>query len=601
MLNVRSGAVVCLAALILGTACGGADVTTFDGVDVDADSIDSISAEFEKGPVRASLEIDDGDLVVWLRNDGHLDASVSLNLNVDTLMTHSNTDVAEVRVAAGEELREVISAERLEGFDVAGSEWLRAELRYRSMLDSGDSWLQLTALATRDGAVVPRAEAIERGYQLADSVLEGVRIEDKSHAPTFRVCFSNALVFKPQSGGFVDENIEPNLSADTQSHPAKGLHFYATFPSTASGFNVHGDLDASGCTPQITRLGTHGSAETWKIRPIVYSFANPGIIYAVDSAGVTPGLDKIVTIPANTSPTSGVSLAYTVTEHKQLDTATFLAANTVRRATAIGVSNGNGLLRISPNVISNDRSFYCHTADPTNCPSSPSTIRIGINDANSRETVAHETGHWLHFRHASNFPRSYDYSQTDANALGTAADTPAGACTTRRSGPAADGIGTHNGTSIEWQSAAHIEGFADFIEAITYNRVSGVTNDSTAKQCHYYSGGSVRDCETTGLSLNSGCGEWLTTASFVRTGNERDWLKMYWDFLTDYSGTSFRNFSNYMQAEKNVTAWPSDGKNGHWELIRVQLAALSASQGTNWRDSARNNIFVDGTPTRSTP
>ena len=143
------------------------------------------------------------------------------------------------------------------------------------------------------------------------------------------MCFKNTLAFKDVSGDFVDENT-PSLAVDNQDLAMHGQHFYAYHPATSSSITTMGTLDASGCTPAITRKNPNGS-ESWKFWPIVYAFVNPAIVYAVDNAGVTPGLDRTVNLVSDQAPAT-VTLNYTNNEHERLNTATFVSAMTVRRA-----------------------------------------------------------------------------------------------------------------------------------------------------------------------------------------------------------------------------------------------------------------------------
>ena len=81
---------------------------------------------------------------------------------------------------------------------------------------------------------------------------------------------------------------------------------------------------------------------------------------------------------------------------------------------------------------------------------------------------------------------------------------------------------------------------------------------------------------------------------FASVGNELDWTKMYWDFLTAQGG----NFAKYMQAEVNVgSTWPANGTKpsnpsaNHFDLIRAQLNLLDSVQGAKFLAAARGNLF----------
>lgn len=575
MMRNRILAITLSATAALMLACGGSDSTVFEGEGALIDV--SRAPEAELGPVRAQLTIEDGELLVLMHNETNYDATVDLNLAVDSPIVHSANDLGQIRMLAGEERREVLSRDGIDGFDLAGSSWLRAELRYRFALDDGQSGLLFTALAARDGAMVPKAEAIEGGYQLADMVLEGERTVEKAVGDPFRVCFTNPLQFAP-AGGVPSDSLSPNLSADSGSWPFYGQVLYAHYPANGTSFTVK-DLDTSGCV-NLTRKLASGS-ETWRFRMLSYggvpTSGLTAVAYAIDSAGSTPFLDKTVTIPATTNPGT-VSVEFTTTETKNLYTSTFLAVNSLRRVTSqLGLSPPSGyILRISPSTdtVNPGGSFYCRGIN-SRCPTAM-TMRVGNADAaRNRGTIAHETGHYVHHWYTSTSSFSYDYTRANSG-------LPLDNCDFKRN------VGFHNQLSIEWQSAAHVEGLADFFRAVTYNR----TNQS---DCSFEVEGITLDCEAIGKSLrgNGGstlCGEWNSSAYIDRTGNELDWAKMYWDFLTDYNtGT---NFAKYMQAEKNVAASLTP-TTSHFAPIRDALFQLDATQGNNFMDSSWGNI-LDG-------
>jgi hypothetical protein len=180
------------------------------------------------------------DLRVLLQNHTQHDASVLLNVTVNSPTAHSAGQVGQLTVRAGEERADVIPASRLEGFDVTGSEWLRADLRYDFTLDDGAHGQRHTAVALQRGAVVPRAEAIQRGLQLPDSVLENDPVQDKAavahttqalSTTTFRVCFVNDMTFRVEgnTGPFSDTTSAPNLAGDPATPwklPIPGQRFF---------------------------------------------------------------------------------------------------------------------------------------------------------------------------------------------------------------------------------------------------------------------------------------------------------------------------------------------------------------------------------------
>jgi hypothetical protein len=588
-------------------ACGGIDMTEFGSPSDGADTAD-LGVSHGTQSVHATLETAGDDLLVILRNDSAEDARVSLELSVDTPLAHGKSSLGEFDILAGSERHELFSRDAIEGFDVAGSEWLRAALRYGFELPSGVKGRKLTSMAVRDGVVLDRESAIARGYQLPDMVLEGGEdsVVTKAIGDPFRICVTEKLTFEAVAGSFVDDNLAVDLSGDVEpATPGDTVnvamtHFMFTArrgATTVTGFldavactpqaTVTGFLDAVACTPQLLRQ-TAGS-ETWSLDMYAYAEFNGDAVYGSLSAGGIPMQTTSVVVPA-----SGANVFPTVTfaagQGSDLNTATYLAYNSMRRLATINVvPQGTQQLMIAPSVgASAGDSYYCHTNIPTDCPTA-TTLRIGTGKATERPNVVHEFGHFIHATYEPGIPLNNTYSQVNADNFDVpgSADQPgfAAACNLKRS----SGVASHNASSIEWQSTAHLEGLADFFQAVTYN-------DVTEDDCTIYQGAAAFDCEAQGRSFIQ-CKEWNDANLYFMVGNELDWTKMYWDFLTDEA----TNFHTYMLEEKDVTTWPSmpptvAGTGDHWLLIRNQMSATMANQ---WNNSACLNL-QDCTPSGRT-
>jgi hypothetical protein len=573
-------------------ACGGMDVTEFGSPSDGADTADwGVSHGTQS--IHATLDTAGDDLLVILRNDSAEDARVSLELSVDTPLAHGKSSLGEFDILAGSEHHELFSRDVIEGFDVAGSEWLRADLRYAFELPSGVKGRKLTSMAVRDGAVIDHESALARGYKLPDMALEGSEDEvvTKGIGDPFRICVTEKLTFEAVVGSFVDDNLPVDLSGDVEpATPGDTVNVAMThfmFTARRGATTVTGFLDAVACTPQLLRQ-TAGS-ETWSLDMYAYAEFNGDVVYGSSSAGSIPIQTTSVVVPA-----SGANVFPTVTfaagEGSDLNTATYLAYNSMRRLATINVTpQGTPQLRISPSVgASAASSYYCHTNLPTDCPTA-TTLRIGTGKATERPNVAHEFGHFIHATYEPGIPLSNTYSQVDANNFDVpgSADQPgsAAACNVKRS----SGVTSHNASSIEWQSTAHLEGLADFFQAVTYNNV-------TQDDCTIYQGAAAFDCEAQGRSFIQ-CKEWNDANLYFMVGNELDWTKMYWDFLTDET----TNFHTYMLEEKDVTTWPSApptvaATGDHWLLIRNQMSATMVNQ---WNNSACLNL-QDCTPSGRT-
>ena len=386
--------------LACAAACGANDITEL-GPNVGASVPDGAETDDGIGSVRGSLSLDGDDLIVSLRNRSNFDAKVALDMGVDSPASHSSTELGELVIPAGEQVQHVIPSRQVAGLDLAG-EWLRAELSYRYQFEDGSGARRATGLALREGAAVPAEEAIEHGLILPDRLLEGDEPLVIQKATTFRVCFTNAFTFKASgtSGSLagVDTSISPNLAPDTVSLPMPRQTYYAYYPSTASSSSFVANLDANGCTQPIERQTASGTS--WKFRLLSYTGGGAGTVYALDSAGNTPSVDVVMTIPATTDPSPGnattpkVVFVTDTTEHAQLHVATFLAANTARRVATIGVNiPAVSLLRVSPSVDGNTK--YCFGVNTgQGCPTEK-TLRVETNLANDRGVISHEAGHWL--------------------------------------------------------------------------------------------------------------------------------------------------------------------------------------------------------------
>jgi hypothetical protein len=558
--------------ITLVAGCSGFDTTELGREAIDVDAPGSALAPSSRS-IKATLELSDGDLMVVLSNDSAEHARVSLNVVVDTAEVHSSNVLDEVEIGAGARLQHRIHRELLEGFDVAGSPALRADLHYGFELANGMKGRKLTSIATHNGVVRDRDEAIALGYQLPDVVAEGGEDEllDKAVGDPFRICVSEQHTFAGVAGGFIDDGLAVNLAPDTVN-PAMTHFMYTARRSTVT---TTGYLNTSGCTAQLARQ-TSGS-ETWSIE--IYSLAefNGDMVYASNSATSIPSQIKNVTIAASGS-SFPVSFTFPAGESAQLNTATYLAYNSLRRLAEIGVSpQGTQQLRISLSGDANT-SFYCHTATGGICPTAK-TLRVGANDAVERETVAHEFGHFIHRTYLpAAIPINNTYSQANADFFDTGSfgDTPSANCPAKRT----SGATAHSFSSIEWQSIAHVEGLANFFQAVTYNRV-------TESDCTIVETAVRFNCEAEGRSFRQ-CREWPDGNLYFMVGNELDWAKMYWDFLTDGQ----QNIHNYLLEEAEVTSWPAmppddPGEGEHWIIIRNQMPSTMA---TAWNDAAAGNV-----------
>jgi hypothetical protein len=540
-------------------------------------------------PLEAGLSLDGEELSISLRNYTGLPAGVLLNLRVDTPQgSHAQSPAGDVLMNGGEERRLTLRASDLEELDITALEWTRLVLQYDFVLQDGRRGSQSTELAILRGRAVATEEAIASGRRLPDLVSSsGMAEEVPPTGAAFDTCFRNIIDLLPQISGELPTACPPEADDPTRGGCLNGVDFMIqnhqvlplpgqTFSYVApDGTTSAGSLDASGCTPSLaTQPGT------WRFKIYLHTQREDPAraVYFLDDDGRLAFAEAQLDV----EPSGGrATLDIPVPEaERPFQAAMLLANHTMDRANAINAlrARATNVLRISP-AATEATAQYCHVAGE-GCPG-PRTLRVSRDIANDRGRIAHETGHFIHAHHldcpdcnppTTLFAVDDRYSNTDAG-------NPGDTCRRTTLG--------HELDSVEWQSAAHWEGLAYFFAALSYN-------DYTEQDCQLPSQvgstGNVAliDCEAPGRTPLA-CLEWKNLSFFDDTGNALDWAKMYWDFLTDHSET---DWSIYLQAERNVGArWPSDGRDNHFDLIWVQLAALDGIRGANFRESANGNIL----------
>jgi hypothetical protein len=516
-------------------------------------------AATEHRPVEARLGAQGDELAVTLRNYSEQSTRVSLELRIDTPEgAFVNEEIEQLELRAGEERR--VTLPPVEGAD-RNAAWARVSLRYGFSLASGASAKQLTELALRAGVVVPREEALATGRQLPDVVLEESETLIPKAGTPFTACFRNSLSFLARVGtsGPVPLTQVDLLQENNPILPLPGQMYEYRAPDGAVGSGL---LDSNGCTSSLAR-----QTGSWTFKLYLYAERTSpgrGAYYQTD-AGTLPFKQEVITVAATGNPTRRDFQA--AAADRPYQAALFLANHTIERANGIRAVklSGRNLLRISP-VTGTGTAFYCHNTG-VNC-TTPKTLRLSSDVANERGLVAHETGHFIHnTHHTVTFNKSYAYSNADAG-------NPSDSCIRNPTG--------HVTESVEWQSAAHLEGLADFFAALAYNNYS--SSDRNCQLPSWIGFGvqvAILDCESLGESL-SRCAEWTNGTLFNKTGNEMDWTKMYWDFLTDHGGS----VELLMAAEASVQSWPATGN--HYDLFH---AFLNATQKAKLNAAAAGNIW----------
>jgi hypothetical protein len=552
-------------ALLLASACSGEDKTALSGLEPAPEALAGNEVRTQAGeqrPVEASLDSSGDAIEVTLRNNTQENARVVLDFRIDTPDgSFTSSEIEPVELLPGAETR--VALPELEGGD-RGAAWARVSLRYQFVLDGGITAAQMTELALQSGQVVPREEALATGRQLPDVVLEDdQRLVPKQAAP-FSACFRNRVTFLPrenaQNQPVSITEIDLLQESTEVARVLEGQMYEYRAPNGAVGSGL---LNASGCTASIAR-----QTGNWTFKLYLYAERNTfsrGAYYQTD-AGTMPFKEEVINVPATGNPARRDFLAAAADRNYQA--AVFLSNHTMDRANLIGglKTTGRNILRISP-ASGDGIAAYCHTVGGSTCTTAK-TLRISSDIAHERGLVAHETGHWIHrMHHTATFNRSYDYSDADAG-------NPADDCIR-------DSPNQHVADSVEWQSAAHLEGIADFFAAVAFNNVTSTADCAIPFYIGFGVEVSSLDCEEPGESM-SDCAEWTNTTLFHKTGNELDWTKMYWDFATNRAGS----IPNLMAAEAAVTSWPA--QDNHYDRV---ANLLSSTQRTKLNGAAGGNIF----------
>ncbi len=170
--------------------------------------------------------------------------------------------------------------------------------------------------------------------------------------------------------------------------------------------------------------------------------------------------------------------------------------------------------------------------------------------------VAHEVGHALEesYQFATFGTTIYLYGSYDLAGGGAQCD---------------DGAEDHALTSLEFTSAAIMEGFAHFLSADAYND----HHDDTGRFTYYKDAlGFPRDIQLEGQSAFNAAAPWESNRFAQRvcdptaqnSGTELDWMRFFWDLHTEDGGADGEHLSLFelrVDAAFQGTAW--DDENGY--------------------------------------
>jgi hypothetical protein len=132
-----------------------------------------------------------------------------------------------------------------------------------------------------------------------------------------------------------------------------------------------------------------------------------------------------------------------------------------------------------------------------------------LASSQKKYTVAHEVGHWIHYR-------SGGHGVTDYGVNGTP--------------QICSSPGSHTMESIEYSGAAYNEGFANFYAADAFNNHGNDGNCSTKQK------GVTYDCAAAQAFMHNEC-----DGPYAGRGVERDWMQMFWSMHTNTANNPTMN------------------------------------------------------------
>jgi hypothetical protein len=177
--------------------------------------------------------------------------------------------------------------------------------------------------------------------------------------------------------------------------------------------------------------------------------------------------------------------------------------------------------------------------------------------------IAHEVGHFIANRHA--------YA-TGGNCSLADSQCPSG------------GGAVHSFTSKEIQSCAFTEGLANALSAVTWN-------SREQSDCVYRSGGfsTTFDCEGSQTHPLRYMEVECNNTSHTNRGVELDWLRQFWDVLTDGSGVTLLQFLNWISnAHHSTLGWYhpygqlDSSANAIGGTLNSNWDAMKAQNGIDW-------------------
>jgi hypothetical protein len=253
-----------------------------------------------------------------------------------------------------------------------------------------------------------------------------------------------------------------------------------------------------------------------------------------------------------------------------------------------------GVYRNNGNMVGKTYEVYDQALNTTGCTevstggisaTCDDQVHITGGHVDNKYVIAHEVGHAMQWKKQGNADPNFNYDSTDETAQ-------------------CEHSGSHGMVSVEYQSAAALEGMAHYFAASAFN-------DPSSSECwfRYYKntdwdGDSTLelagwiDCETNDHCDNSGesCGPIAIADHFgnecspgvtVNRALEFDWLRFWWDLNTD-EGVAFDEAMDIWE-DAHPETWAATDTIWIWDRpgARLRDAANANSLLTEW--DARDN------------
>lgn len=217
--------------------------------------------------------------------------------------------------------------------------------------------------------------------------------------------------------------------------------------------------------------------------------------------------------------------------------------------------------------------YYEPTPAPTNSFQNSGDVFLSNQGRLNKRTVVHELGHAIaHILNGVGPRFSYDAA-------------PSGNCPGQN--------GNHWAISVEYQSAAVVEGLAQFYAAATFNstaesdcymtRNGGATTDWDRDGTP---DGSIYSCEGAPVPGTADAfdyyGDWCLGADNDNRAVEYDWQRFFWDLTVDQSVPVNDIFDIYDNASPSTWFKTGDGTGSFYPSTRMRNAANSLGYLTEW-------------------